>query len=91
MPSDEQSPGLGIAVPVSQIDLGDLRVWAAAPVGGGRRWSPLTGLGRPRDGPGAITTVWLGPTHCRTRERYHPGVKVPCPRYQSQRSRSLSR
>src|SRR5690606_25048021 len=49
------SPGLGMAVPVSQIQMGDLRVSAATPVGGGRRWSPLSGLGRPRDGPAEIT------------------------------------
>ncbi|MGV9985024.1 hypothetical protein [Streptomyces olivaceus] len=52
MRSDEQSPGLGMAVPVWQIQSGDLGLWPPATTVISRHRSPLIGLGRPRDGPG---------------------------------------
>ncbi len=45
------SPGLGMAVPVSQMERGDLGSSPWTPVTAGRRWPLLSGLGRPRDGP----------------------------------------
>jgi hypothetical protein len=51
------SPGLGMAVPVSQIDLGDLGS-SRASVTGGRRWSPPSVLGQPRDNPELAAAPW---------------------------------
>ena len=44
-------PGLGTAVPVSQTNGRDLGSSPGTPVTTFRHWSPLSSLGRPRDGP----------------------------------------
>lgn len=48
-----------MAQPVSQIQSGDLGLSAATTVVSSRRRSPLSGLGRPTDGPAAQGTAGL--------------------------------